>query len=105
MHLDEWDRYRYLTEFFRVLGPGGVVYVDNFDLAVPRGGRSSPKWPRRRGQRPERQQGVDAAGTHLVRRAPPASPTCRTRGGNLWITGDRAQAGPTGYAGGRGLKP
>ena len=37
MHLDEWDRYRYLTEFFRVLRPGGVVYVDNFDLRSPEG--------------------------------------------------------------------
>ena len=32
MHLDEWDRYRYVQEFFRVLAPGGRVYFDNFDL-------------------------------------------------------------------------
>ena len=37
MHLDEWDRYRYVTEFFRVLAPGGRVYFDNFDLRSPDG--------------------------------------------------------------------
>jgi ubiquinone/menaquinone biosynthesis C-methylase UbiE len=37
MHLDEWDRYRYVTEFFRVLRPGGGVYFDNFDLRSPEG--------------------------------------------------------------------
>ncbi len=37
MHLDEWDRYRYVTEFFRVLKPGGAVYFDNFDLRSPDG--------------------------------------------------------------------
>lgn len=37
MHLDEWDRYRYVTEFFRVLRPGGRVYFDNFDLRSPDG--------------------------------------------------------------------
>jgi SAM-dependent methyltransferase len=37
MHLDEWDRYRYLTEFFRVLRAGGGVYFDNFDLRSPEG--------------------------------------------------------------------
>ncbi len=37
MHLDEWDRYRYVTEFFRVLKPGGRAYFDNFDLRSPDG--------------------------------------------------------------------
>jgi ubiquinone/menaquinone biosynthesis C-methylase UbiE len=32
MHLDEWDRYRYIVEARRVLRPGGRLYVDNFDL-------------------------------------------------------------------------
>ena len=32
MHLDEWDRYRYVNEMYRVLKPGGRVYYDNFNL-------------------------------------------------------------------------
>jgi len=32
MHLDEWDRYNYVLEAFRVLRPGGRIYVDNFNL-------------------------------------------------------------------------
>ncbi len=37
MHLDEWERYRYLAEAFRVLRPGGRVYVDNINLLSPEG--------------------------------------------------------------------
>ena len=33
MHLEEWDRYRYVTEAFRVLRPGGKCYFDNMNLA------------------------------------------------------------------------
>jgi SAM-dependent methyltransferase len=32
MHLDEWDRYRYVLEARRVLRPGGRIYIDNFNL-------------------------------------------------------------------------
>lgn len=32
MHLDEWDRYRYICEAWRVLRPGGRCYVDNINL-------------------------------------------------------------------------
>jgi ubiquinone/menaquinone biosynthesis C-methylase UbiE len=39
MHLDEWDRYRYVTEARRVLKPGGRVYFDNFNLRSDEGWR------------------------------------------------------------------
>ncbi|MGH7264330.1 MAG: hypothetical protein ACREMB_05665 [Candidatus Rokuibacteriota bacterium] len=32
MHLDEWERFRYVTEMHRVLRPGGRVYFDSFSL-------------------------------------------------------------------------
>ncbi len=32
MHLEMWDRYNYVEEAFRVLRPGGKLYVDNVDL-------------------------------------------------------------------------
>lgn len=33
MHLDEWDRYKYVTEAYRILKPSGRCYVDNINLA------------------------------------------------------------------------
>jgi SAM-dependent methyltransferase len=39
MHLEEWDRYRYVCESFRVLKPGGRFYVDSFSLLSPAGWR------------------------------------------------------------------
>lgn len=32
MHLESWDRYAYVEEAFRVLRPGGKLYVDNVNL-------------------------------------------------------------------------
>jgi SAM-dependent methyltransferase len=32
MHLDEWDRYGYVEDGFRVLRPGGRLYVDSLNL-------------------------------------------------------------------------
>lgn len=37
MHLDEWERYRYVCEARRVLRPGGRLYVDNFNLLSDEG--------------------------------------------------------------------
>lgn len=37
MHLDEWERYRYVADARRVLRPGGRVYVDNFNLMSDEG--------------------------------------------------------------------
>lgn len=37
MHLDEWERYRYIADAYRVLRPGGRIYIDNFNLLSDEG--------------------------------------------------------------------
>jgi SAM-dependent methyltransferase len=37
MHLDEWERYSYIKEGFRILKPGGRMLVDNVDLTSDEG--------------------------------------------------------------------
>lgn len=37
MHIDEWDRYKYVTEGLRILRPGGRMIVDNFDATSDAG--------------------------------------------------------------------
>jgi len=37
MHLESWDRYGYVEEAFRVLRPGGKLYIDNINLCSDAG--------------------------------------------------------------------
>ena len=37
MLLDEWDRFNYIVEAYRVLKPGGRIYIDNMNLLGNRG--------------------------------------------------------------------
>jgi ubiquinone/menaquinone biosynthesis C-methylase UbiE len=37
MHLEEWDRYSYVVEGFRVLRPGGRLFIDNVNLCSDEG--------------------------------------------------------------------
>ncbi len=39
MHLEEWERFTYIRDGFRVLRPGGRIYVDNINLLGEQGWR------------------------------------------------------------------
>jgi len=39
MHLEEWDRFTYVEESYRVLKPGGRFYIDNFTTETEDGWR------------------------------------------------------------------
>ena len=106
MHLDEWERYRYLAEAFRVLRPGGRVYVDNINLLSPEGWTHlhADDADGSAGAAGQRQQDVDAGGAVVVRDAGGLRRRAHARRQPVDHR-DRAQAGSAGYAGGRGLKP
>ena len=87
MHLDEWERYTYVLDAYRVLTPRGRLYIDNFGLTTPGGWqffvdvvRTSPS------QRPPQ---VSRASTEeelrtYAERA--GFSGIRVRSGQLWIT-------------------
>jgi ubiquinone/menaquinone biosynthesis C-methylase UbiE len=87
MHLEEWDRYRYIQGAFRALKPGGRLYVDSFSLLSPAGWalfEAMAKFPP--AERPphiskastpqELQTFVEKAGFEAI----------RVRGGELFVT-------------------
>jgi SAM-dependent methyltransferase len=39
MHLDEWERYRYVQDALRIVRPGGRVFFDNYNLLGEAGWR------------------------------------------------------------------
>ena len=69
MHLEEWDRYRYIQGAFRVLKPGGRLYVDSFSLLSEDGWALFEQMAAAAaGRAPAaHQQGVDAAGAADLR--------------------------------------
>ena len=69
MHLEEWDRYRYIQGAFRVLKPGGRLYVDSFSLLSEDGWALFEQMAQAAAGRAAaaHQQGVDAAGAADVR--------------------------------------
>jgi ubiquinone/menaquinone biosynthesis C-methylase UbiE len=87
MHLDEWDRYRYVCEAMRVLRPGGRAYFDNFDLESPQGWALFEEMSRL--DVAERPPNVSRASTRqellcYLERAGFDDRTCDT--GELWVT-------------------
>jgi len=87
MHIDEWDRYRYVTEAYRVLKPGGRLYVDNFDLLSPAGWRLFQELaaipPKDRPLNISKSSTPDELQTYVAQ----ASFTgIRVRRGDMWVT-------------------
>ena len=87
MHLDEWERFRYVLDARRVLRPGGRLYVDNFNLLEPEGlGALHGALPAGSVEAPgQREPALDAA--ELEGYVTHAGYTdVRVRTGGLWVT-------------------
>jgi SAM-dependent methyltransferase len=87
MHLDEWERFRYIEGARRVLRPGGRLYVDNFNLLEPDGWaffietyRMDPMKRPANVSRHSTPQELEAYVTHA------GFTDVRVRTGGLWVT-------------------
>jgi SAM-dependent methyltransferase len=87
MHLDEWERYRYIVEGRRVLKPGGRLYVDNYNLMTDEGWSVFEDLakidPARRPPNVSRQSTPQELETYVVRAG---YENVRVRTGGLWLT-------------------
>jgi SAM-dependent methyltransferase len=87
MHLDEWDRFRYVQDAYRVLRPGGRVYYDNFSLLSDEGWKvfqlSAQHDSAARPPNISKSSTPDELRTY-ARRA--GFTDVRTREGDLWVT-------------------
>jgi SAM-dependent methyltransferase len=87
MHLDEWERYRYVLDGRRVLKPGGRIYVDNFNLLTDEGWavftELSKLDPARRPPNVSRQSTPQELEAYVARAG---YERIRVRTGGLWLT-------------------
>ncbi|HEY8551434.1 MAG TPA: class I SAM-dependent methyltransferase [Vicinamibacterales bacterium] len=87
MHLDEWERYRYVRDARRVLRPKGRIYVDNFNLLTDEGWALFSELlevdPSKRPPNVSRHSTPQELETYL-RRA--GYEDVRVRTGGLWVT-------------------
>jgi SAM-dependent methyltransferase len=87
MHLDEWERYRYIVEARRVLRPGGRLYVDNFNLLTDEGWRVFEDLlqldPAQRPAHVSRHSTPEELRAYVVRAG---LEDIRVRTGGLWVT-------------------
>ena len=87
MHLDEWERFRYVRDARRVLRPGGRLYVDNFNLLTDEGWALFAELlemdPSRRPANVSRQSTPQELEAYVTRAG---YADIRVRTGGLWLT-------------------